>query len=288
MFFILAVSLLIIHNVNSSNLSINKCDKTKYVCLKAMLDDMLVTKNFADLDAVIDLLKKSKGELALKENLLGVAYILKKNEDSNVIAKQYLKAALEKGVLAAATNLAELYYIEKDYSRSLYFLDIAKQEGFSYPDPKYLKWATLYAQNVIFSPDSNETQKNIAVEMMLEILDKDEFGYIRYILGISSLQNGDLENALRYFKFSAEKNLMQSFIMLGILYYEGNGVERDVETAIEYFEFASVQGSGQAAFNLATISFEAGKHEEAKKYLVLSAKRGYKKAIELYDELVQQ
>lgn len=288
MFYIVTLSLLTIAHVNSKDIAVDTCDKTTYICLKAKLEYMLATKNFADVDIIIKLLKESDSELALKENLLGIAYILKRNEKSYALAKQYLEAALQKGVLAAATNLAELYFIKKDYGRSMYYLDIAKKEGFTYPDPKYIKWAILYAQNVAFSLDSSEAQKNKSLEMMLQILDKDDSGSIQYILGVSSLQNGDTEVALKHFNISAEKNFVEAFVILGIVYYQGSGVDKNIETAKKYFEKASQGGSGQAAFNLATIAIEEKKHDEAKRYIVLSANRGYKKGVELYNELVNQ
>ncbi|SET30249.1 hypothetical protein SAMN05216326_11961 [Nitrosomonas marina] len=63
----------------------------------------------------------------------------------------------------------------------------------------------------------------------------------------------DMQQAVELFKQAAEQGHVDAQNNLGAMYYVGEGVTRDEETAIEWFEKAAAQGNEEAKENLDAI-----------------------------------
>lgn len=74
-----------------------------------------------------------------------------------------------------------------------------------------------------------------------------------YEQGVNAAFNGDYETAFREFSAAAEGGLDLAQYNLGILYYMGQGVDRNPELAYHWTLAAAVQGHTAAQFNLATL-----------------------------------
>lgn len=70
--------------------------------------------------------------------------------------------------------------------------------------------------------------------------------------GVAYYEKGNLKQALKYFRFVAEKqNSIAAQNNIGIIYLKGgNGVAKDVKKAVEWFEKAAEQGDADAQYNL--------------------------------------
>lgn len=76
-----------------------------------------------------------------------------------------------------------------------------------------------------------------------------------YEAGVNAAFNGDFETALHEFTVAAEEGLDLAQYNLGILYYTGQGVERDLDLAFRWTEAAALQGHVAAQFNLGSLYF---------------------------------
>lgn len=71
--------------------------------------------------------------------------------------------------------------------------------------------------------------------------------------GVNAAFKGDFETALHEFTLAAEEGLDLAQYNLGILYFTGQGVEKDSAEAFRWTEAAAQQGHLAAQFNLASL-----------------------------------
>ena len=94
-------------------------------------------------------------------------------------------------------------------------------------------------------------------------------------MGAIREKEGDYDKAFEYFTNAVKLGDVRAHYHLGCMYYEGEGVEKDLENAIYHWEKAAIGGHPVARHNLA--SYEAknnGNIERAVKHLIIAAKLG--------------
>jgi uncharacterized protein len=74
-----------------------------------------------------------------------------------------------------------------------------------------------------------------------------------YEQGVNAAFEGDFATAYREFSIAAEEGLALAQYNLGILFFTGQGVERDADAAYRWTAAAAEQGHIAAQFNLATL-----------------------------------
>ena len=89
---------------------------------------------------------------------------------------------------------------------------------------------------------------------------------------------GDYEGALEYFTRAAELGNAAAHHALSIMYYKGEGVEKDVEKHVYHEEQAAIGGHPAARYNLGVIEMGNGRFERAKKHFIIAANRGHEKS----------
>ena len=77
-----------------------------------------------------------------------------------------------------------------------------------------------------------------------DILADDDIGYTYY-------QKGDYKKALEVWSQEVERGNREAMYNIGLLYFFGKGVERDLPLAFEYCKKAAYKGSSRAQNNLA-------------------------------------
>ena len=85
---------------------------------------------------------------------------------------------------------------------------------------------------------------------------------------------GDYGKALQYYTKAAEFGDADSLCCLGMLYYNGDGVEKDEKTGVYHFEQAAIGGHPQARGLLAEYEMKNGRLEKAAKHLIINANLG--------------
>ena len=76
-----------------------------------------------------------------------------------------------------------------------------------------------------------------------------------YEAGVNAAFNGDFETALHEFTIAAEEGLDLAQYNLGILYFTGQGVDKDLAEAFRWTEAAALQGHVAAQFNLGSLYY---------------------------------
>ena len=265
--------------------SLNICDTHTIECAKSLLDEVIADKAIERLDEVILFIQKIEGHSALKDNLLGVAFLSKKDKESVNKAKAFFEKALNEGVNEAAQNLAELYFYLDDYENTLRYLRMVESFEYEFPDYKYINWARLYAQVLYLAQDPEINDKQKALQIFEQIESKDESGTPEYFIGHFALSQNQIEDGLINLKTAADKGNVQAMLLLADHYYIGGIIEKNVDAAEKYYLLAAEEGDGRAFYNLAMIARGREDVDAMKTYLTNSARLGYQKAIDLFNRL---
>ena len=84
----------------------------------------------------------------------------------------------------------------------------------------------------------------------------------------------DYVRAAEYWTKAAELGDVKAHVGLGILYRNGNGVEKDQEKAVYHFEQAAIGGHPDARHNLAAHEMDNDRIERAAKHFIINAYLG--------------
>jgi hypothetical protein len=118
--------------------------------------------------------------------------------------------------------------------------------------------------------DEEDARKRI----MERIKAKDPIA-LRYMGKGERFDKGDYKGAFHYFAKAAELGNFEAHFMLGWMYYEGEGVEKDEEKMVYHWEKAAIGGHPHARNNLGYYEEENGNKERAVKHFIIAAKLGY-------------
>ena len=101
--------------------------------------------------------------------------------------------------------------------------------------------------------------------------------------GLFLCERQDFGGALTYFSKAAELGDVAAHFELGIMYLNGEGVEKDIydmPKALRSFEEAAIGGHPAARFNLGCIERSNRQYDRAKRHFIIAAKLGYDKAMD--------
>jgi hypothetical protein len=110
---------------------------------------------------------------------------------------------------------------------------------------------------------------------------------LRY-MGNKRYQEGDYKSAFEYWTKAGELGDASAHHNLSITYRKGQFVEKDAEKEIYHLEEAAIGGHPAARYNLGCIEWNNGRHERAKKHLIIAANLGYHDSLELIKKLYIQ
>ena len=97
--------------------------------------------------------------------------------------------------------------------------------------------------------------------------------------GEECYNEGNYDKALKYWTKAAELGDAEAHFRLGLMYGEGEGVEKDLEKEVYHNEKAAIGGHPNARYNLAFIEAENGNMERAVKHMIIAANLGYDKSM---------
>ena len=99
-------------------------------------------------------------------------------------------------------------------------------------------------------------------------------------MGGNCYRVGDDEGAaLEYWMKAADLGDLGAHYDLGLLYRDGEGVEKDMEKAVHHWEVAAIGGHPIARHALALCEEENGNMERAVKHFIIAANLGYEKSM---------
>jgi uncharacterized protein len=73
--------------------------------------------------------------------------------------------------------------------------------------------------------------------------------------GINAVKNGKYEEAVKIFRLAAEKGDKFSQHCLGVMLYNGQGIEKDYKESYKWLDLAAKQGLSQAEFDLGILIY---------------------------------
>ena len=124
-----------------------------------------------------------------------------------------------------------------------------------------------FCRELSFNKEENEKRK------MERIKAKDPAAM--YQVGGTLYHQGDYDGAFEYLSEAAELENTDAHAQLGVMYGNGEGVEKDAEKAAYHFEKAAMGGDPGARHNLALYEQGNGNTDRAVKHLIIAANLGY-------------
>jgi hypothetical protein len=101
-------------------------------------------------------------------------------------------------------------------------------------------------------------------------------------------KEGDYGKALEYWTKAAELGDVDAHCSLGMLYYNGTGVEKDIKRENHHLEQAAIGGHPHARGVLATHEMENGRFERAAKHYIIAANLGFEPSLKYLKNLFIQ
>ncbi len=127
-----------------------------------------------------------------------------------------------------------------------------------------------------------EADKNV-----MERIKKNDPVAMTYI-GKKNQQKGDFGKALEYYTKAAELGGANAHCLLGGLYCEGGGVEKDMKKAVYHWEQAAIGGHTSARGLLASYEINNGRFERAAKHFIIAANLGCERSPKFIKDLFVQ
>lgn len=220
----------------------------------------------------------------------------KRAAEDNLPAAQYILSMMYKGGEGCEENLVKAYYwIEKaadnDYEDAYYIVGKSYLEGVVYN--QNLERAYYYLNKGVLSEDPNCME---ALALMYKeglFVKKDEVKALELLnnaidLGDDSLyykvakiyeEQGATKLAIQTYEEGHKVDQIKCTQRLGIIYYNGEGVSRDIDKAIKYMEIAARQKAPHAMYMLAIAYLRINKfgektNDKVKELLLESFKLG--------------
>jgi len=107
-------------------------------------------------------------------------------------------------------------------------------------------------------------------------------------MGKKHIAEGDYGKALEYYAKAVELGDAEAHCLLGMLYYEGVGVEKDMKKAVHHLEQAAISGHPDARGLLAIHEKTKGRFKIAAKHLIINANLGCDESLKLIKDLFVQ
>ena len=94
-------------------------------------------------------------------------------------------------------------------------------------------------------------------------------------LGVKCYEEGDYSGAFEDFTKAAALGSMNAHYNLSLMYYKGEGVEKDMKKYVSHLKEAAIRGHPNARHNLGCLEAENGRFERAMKHFIIAANLGY-------------
>jgi TPR repeat protein len=89
----------------------------------------------------------------------------------------------------------------------------------------------------------------------------------------------DYDIALQHYREAAKKGSSQAYFMLGYMYEQGYGIDKNANEAIDCYKIAAEKGSIEAGINLANLFLYKRNHKEAVTWFEWAGEKGNKTAL---------
>ena len=145
-------------------------------------------------------------------------------------------------------------------------------KGCNYANTKREKEAGLEHRCAFCREPVPDTDEECIKKVMKRIKKNDPAAMTQ--MGKLHEKEGDYGKAVEYWTKAAELGDAEAYCGLGMLYYNGTGVEKDVKKAIPYLEKAAIGGQPGARIILANYEMNCGRERRAVEHIIINANLG--------------
>jgi tetratricopeptide (TPR) repeat protein len=159
--------------------------------------------------------------------------------------------------------------------------------GCDYANKKSEGERGLEEQRCAFCREPLPTSQERSDKQVMERVKKNDPVAMGY-MGIEHLAEGNYGKALEYFAKAAELGDVKAHCSLGMLYYEGFGVEKDKKKAIHHYEQAAIGGHTWARVYLARDEMKNNRFDRAARHYIIAANLGCDSSLQCTKDLLVQ
>jgi TPR repeat protein len=128
------------------------------------------------------------------------------------------------------------------------------------------------------------TSKEGAEKNRLERVKKNDPVAIR-VMGKKHYRRGDHENAFKYWTRAAGLGDAEAHFNLSVMYYKGEGVDRDEKKQVYHLEEAAIGGHPAARHNIGVLEETNGRFGRARKHWIIATNLGFNDSLKLLRKL---
>lgn len=170
-------------------------------------------------------------------------------EQNNYEAVKWLKKSAEQGSIDAMLQLSECYFdgevVEKDFDEAVMWLrKVAEQDDANAKSYAMLELVERYEYGKGVETNKQEAQKWCN---KLEKIAEQEDAHILTRLGTLYYEKGDYNSAVKWFEKVVELDEEEAQYYLGLCYFDGKGVEKNIKTAVSLIKQAAKNYNSDAS-----------------------------------------
>ncbi|WP_302376146.1 TIR domain-containing protein [Barnesiella intestinihominis] len=189
-----------------------------------------------------------------------------------------LLLAAQMGESEAATHLGDLYFygygVDTDYEQSYYWFSKAAQSNNAYAQYSI---AFMYIKGLFVEKDDTQVIKwmKLAAENGYTEAQKNMGEY--YYYGSFSCRR-DMKEAIKWYEMGAKSNEPTCVFTLGLIYEEGDGVQKNILKAADWYQKGAQAGIPSCLYNLGKLIINkeiSGEEEKGFNLIQQAAESGY-------------
>jgi len=131
-------------------------------------------------------------------------------------------------------------------------------------------------------PDAGNSDNTAAVVDQSRALSAAEKAQSQFYRGMTSYLEGDYQTAAKSFHQAAGQGHANAQFTLGVMFYQGDGVDQDYKEAVKWYRLAADQGLAPAQFNVGMMYYQGDgvdqDYQEAAKWYRMVAEQGLAQA----------
>lgn len=230
-----------------------------------------------------------------------LGYLLATQLEQPEEGARLIRRAAQRGEMNAQRNLAAMYGmghgVPQDESQAAHWYRLSAEQG--HPESQFRMGLMLHLGNVLpadpgearrwlrlAAEQGHERAQSLLTELLEESDPEEALKWFEFMaardpsfhdnIGVLYLRQGD-KRAVHHFRLAAESGDLSGMYNLGVMYFQGELIEKDEETALALFRKAANAGLPRACHNMGAL-LEETDLDEALEYYREAARLGVPQA----------
>jgi TPR repeat protein len=219
----------------------------------------------------------AKKGYAPAQYLLGRSYLIGKGVDIDVVkAFELMKLAADQGVLSAQIHLGQLLSVKKEFQHAFQYFQMASDQGSA--EGQFLM-GSCYEKGFGVERDMKKAFELYKLSAEQGFVKSQVSLAFFFSTGIENVVEKEPAQALHYYQLADCQGCLAAKYDLGVMYFEGNGVKRNLRKAMKFWNEAADFGFPKAYWHLGKCHEEGQgvpkDSAEAFKFYKLAAQAGH-------------